>query len=123
MAKKRGDFLAEQEARRERTDQEALRLWRRIDQPTDDQPRGPESGFSEDAIAMAKRGRQCAAESVACGSARARRAIRHYERIARKHGGVTMEAERLLEYPHSAHRYTQIFDGMRRIADWGGNGV
>ena len=121
--KRRNDFLAKQEAKHEKVKRDEIKLWKRIDHPTADQPLNPEKGFSEDAIGMAKRGRQCAMESAACGSTHTRKEIWKHERSAWEHGDVTMEAERLLEYPQATLRYNTALNELHLIAGWKrGNG-
>lgn len=113
--KKLGRFLSQTRGKRERVNQEATQLWGRIDHPTADQTRNHEKGFSADAVAMAKRGRRRTFES-ACGSTETRKAIRNHERSAWKHGDVTMDAERLLEYPQDICRYNKVMGETHRIA-------
>ena len=74
-----------------------------------------EKGVSEEAINAAKRGRQCAFGSFACGCNQTRRSTRDYERSAQRYGDVNVEAGRLLGYPHARTRYTQVASALNRI--------
>ena len=46
--------------------EDAKRLWQRLDNPVFDSPLNPEASFPEEAIAIAKRGRQSTLETSVC---------------------------------------------------------
>ena len=99
--------------RREDTKLVALALWERLGAPVYDSPEEPEEGFSRQAIEMAKRGRRRTEETAACGSNRARKSLRDYERSALKHGDLDAEIGRLSEYPMARRKYANIMKGLK----------
>ena len=73
--------------------------------------------MTDDAIAAAKRGRQCTMESFVCGSNQTRKALGDHERSVRLKGEVNLEADRLREYPEARCRYITLMAEMRNRAD------
>ena len=92
---------------------EASLLWDLLDNPVYDSPYDPESLFSADAIRIAKRGRRCTAETAVLGSNATRKAIRDFERTARRHGNDDAEVERLREYPDALAAYKRTLRKIR----------
>ena len=115
-SKKWLDHLKKQGDRHVTVKEEALKLWKRLDNPAVDSPLNPEKGFSLEAINVAKRGRQCAVESSVCGSTATRRAIRNWERSAKNNGDPTAEAQRLMEYPRATQRYLDVMVALQKLA-------
>ena len=107
-------FLKKQEEDHDRIKVEAKTIWMRMDSPTSDCPLYPECGMSDGAVAAAKRGRQCTMESFACGSNQTRKALRDHERSAKLKGKVTLEADRLREYPEARRRYVELMSELRK---------
>ena len=112
-AKKWINHLKRQEEKHISVKGEATRLWNRLKNPTAAFPADPENGFPLEAISAAKRERRRAEESDVCGSTQTRRAIRAFEWSAMRYGDTAMEAERLLEYHRSIHRYIAVMMGLR----------
>ena len=107
-------FRKGQEEKHEVVKKDARKIWDRLDHPTADIPSHPEYGMSDDAAIAAKRGRQCAFESYACGGNQTRRALRDHERSAKLKGQVHLEADRLREYPDARARYIALMAELRR---------
>lgn len=116
-SEKRIAFLKQKEEKRARIKKEEKVIWLRLDFPTADCPSYPEYGMSDDAVAAAKRGRQCATKSFVCGRNQTRKALRDHERSVRLKGEVTLEADRLREYPEERRRYVTLMTELHNRAD------
>lgn len=97
-----------------------MRLWNLLDNPVYYSPRNAESHFPDYAIKAAERGRRCDMEISLLGSNVANRAIRDFERSARRHGGDQVGLERLTEYHNAIDGYQRILRRMhaRRRNQW-----
>ena len=106
------DHQLKEEAQHRRVKEEAAKLWQMLDNPVFDSPENPELLFSAEAVRIAKRGRRCTTETVVLGSNATEKAIRDFERSARRHGDENAEIERLREYPDALRGYQRI---LRRV--------
>ena len=109
--------VLEEQKRRERTHREikseALELWKLLENPVFDSPLNHESNFSDAAVQLAKRGKRCTVESGIVGSTNTKKAIRSYERSAKRHGNEMVEVERLQEYPNAVQDYSRILRKLK----------
>ena len=104
--------------------QQAVQLWTLLGNPVFYSPANPEDGFTSEAIAIAKRGRRCAHETVRLGSNATNRAIRDHERSAKRHGNHDDEVERLREYPNALVGYARILRRAQSVnPERGSHGV
>ena len=108
------DFQKQVEKQHRKVREHAVELWGLLDNPVFDGPLDPESAFSKEAILQDKRGRMSTLGTARIGSNNTKRAIRDFERSARRYGSVNEEAGRLREYPTAAINYVRIMTRLRR---------
>ena len=84
-----------------------------LDHPVFDAPLGPEKGFSEESILVAKRGRRCTMEKQLLGSNLAKK-TRDFERSARRYGNEGGEMKLLQEYPDALQKYQKTVAAIRQ---------
>lgn len=101
--------------------EQEMKLWGRLGNPAFDSPQNPEALFSDEALAIAKRGRMCAVESAFVGSNVTKRSIRDHARSARRHGNSREEVGRLCEYPEAVTKYKNILRQFRSTVKNTGN--
>ena len=92
--------------------QKAVQLWSILGNPVFDVPLNPETGFSAEVVAAAKRGRRCTFETSWLGSDATKKAIRDHERSEKKNSLENEEVGRLREHPEELTGYQRI---MRRL--------
>ena len=92
-----------------------MKIWARLDHPVFDSPMNHESGFGEDGILVAKRGRRCTMETRLLGSNQTKKKkTRDFERSARRYGNDDEEIRRLREYPEALEQYRRTLSALRR---------
>ena len=112
-SRKRIDNLKRKEENHTIAIEEATRLRNRMGNPAAYFPADPEKGFPLEAISVAERGRHRTEESAVFGSTQKRRAIRAFERSAKRYGDTAMEVGRLIGYPLEIQRYIDVTMELR----------
>lgn len=92
---------------------EAHQLWPLLEHPVYESPMNPENHFPAEAATLAKRRRRWALETVLLGISRTRKAVRDFERIARRNGNDREQVERLRGYPNALTGYKRILRKLR----------
>ena len=87
---------------------DAMRLWGRLDKDIPSGPRNPEGGFGEEALLVARRGRDRTRFSMERGQASAQANWRSVIRPSRYNGGI--EEELYNEYTQAVRNYIMRYD-------------